>query len=353
MAISESAAAAARTAVSHTAIAEAAEAAARAARGAASAGDGAELAARATDANRSASAAETSSNAEALCWQAVQDDADALGNGWRYGRFGTTPLWHAGTPRWCRKLWHELGDYLLSADESWQVWIDWYQDRLEGKPANEDLEVAKALIPNEIWEAGPTKLNAEIARLMNEHSDTRLATHKSKIANTLRSAPARVSEAAGLYRDAAKDRIAEIEKRLPGINDPETETELREELTRLRGDMERAKDVADHVASLPVQASEAEIDAATDKTLSFAERVDERVRSFLGKRTTGIGNLLWVGAGSVFLIAIGIPVQFAVPVAGVTLAVGNAGQMAETAAKIADADAKIRAAKSSAETDTD
>lgn len=122
----------------------------------------------ATDAARAATAATDA--ARAVFWKTVDDDANALARGWFHGKFNETPLWHAGAPRWVREPWHALRDDLLSAGDDWFVWVDWYQDRLDGKPANEELEVAKALIPNEIWKAGPATLNAEIARLIGEHS---------------------------------------------------------------------------------------------------------------------------------------------------------------------------------------
>lgn len=108
-------------------------------------------------------------DAVAVFWKTVDHDANALGRGCFHEEFNETALWHTGAPDWIREPWHKLRDALLSAGDDWFVWVDWYQDRLDGKPANETLETAKALIPNEIWDAGPAKLNAEIARLINEH----------------------------------------------------------------------------------------------------------------------------------------------------------------------------------------
>lgn len=129
----------------------------------------------ATDAARAATAATDAATAatdaaRAVFWKTVDYDANALARGWFHGKFNETPLWHAGAPRWVREPWHVLRDDLLSAGDDWFVWVDWYQDRLDGKPANEELEVAKALIPSEIWEAGPATLNAKIARLIGEYS---------------------------------------------------------------------------------------------------------------------------------------------------------------------------------------
>ena len=49
-----------------------------------------------------------------------------------------------------------------------------YEARLRGDPINEDLERAKILIPDEIWEAGPKVLNAEIRRLEALHAKRKL-----------------------------------------------------------------------------------------------------------------------------------------------------------------------------------
>src|SRR5208337_5695413 len=38
------------------------------------------------------------------------------------------------------------------------------------QPPNEALEIARAMIPDEIWEQGPAVVNAEIKRLIAEHA---------------------------------------------------------------------------------------------------------------------------------------------------------------------------------------
>ena len=55
-------------------------------------------------------------------------------------------------------------------DEGWQVWIGWYQARLEGTSPNLELDRDIALIDDKIWEAGPAVANAEVERLVDEHS---------------------------------------------------------------------------------------------------------------------------------------------------------------------------------------
>lgn len=50
------------------------------------------------------------------------------------------------------------------------MWTDWYDARLRGDPINNALEVARVLIPDEIWEQGPAVVNARIKELIREHS---------------------------------------------------------------------------------------------------------------------------------------------------------------------------------------
>ena len=84
------------------------------------------------------------------------------------------PLWQSAPPAWASDAWRRLKAALLAADEGWEVWIDWYEARLAGDAAharNETtLEIDRATIPDEIWNQGPTVVNAEIKRLIALHS---------------------------------------------------------------------------------------------------------------------------------------------------------------------------------------
>lgn len=80
-------------------------------------------------------------------------------------------LWHRGAPERIDRIWHdELRPHLLAADEGWQVWTEWYDAALAGDPFNEELEIAKALIPDDNWKQGPAHVNAIIAGLIEEHT---------------------------------------------------------------------------------------------------------------------------------------------------------------------------------------
>ena len=79
-----------------------------------------------------------------------------------------------GTPSWAAVAWQEFKAILLSSPDDWEVWTDWYEARLAGgasaQPLNEELEVARTTIPDAIWRLGPSDVNAEIKRLIEEHS---------------------------------------------------------------------------------------------------------------------------------------------------------------------------------------
>jgi hypothetical protein len=58
------------------------------------------------------------------------------------------PLWPAETPLWAAEPWAQLKALLLSVDEDWEVWTEWYEDRLAGRPSDQELELARALLPD-------------------------------------------------------------------------------------------------------------------------------------------------------------------------------------------------------------
>ncbi len=65
-----------------------------------------------------------------------------------------------------------------SRDEDWDVWTVWYEARLTGGPtypylspeANEEIEVARVPIADEVWAEGPAVVNAESKRIVERLS---------------------------------------------------------------------------------------------------------------------------------------------------------------------------------------
>ncbi|MEP5770618.1 hypothetical protein [Nisaea sp.] len=60
---------------------------------------------------------------------------------------------------------------MLDLDPNWSVWTEWYEDRLRGaddprsRPLIEELEVERALIPDDEWKKGAAHINALIAEI--------------------------------------------------------------------------------------------------------------------------------------------------------------------------------------------
>lgn len=67
-----------------------------------------------------------------------------------------------------RSLWKELKAMLHAAKQDWQVWANWYDDRLAGRVRNEKRELAYVRIEDALWNQGPAIVNAEIKRRIEE-----------------------------------------------------------------------------------------------------------------------------------------------------------------------------------------
>jgi hypothetical protein len=56
---------------------------------------------------------------------------------------------------------------VLALSEGWDVWSEWYEDRLKGNTPNQSLEVARVTIPGDLWES-PRRANEYIRALVEE-----------------------------------------------------------------------------------------------------------------------------------------------------------------------------------------
>ncbi len=119
----------------------------------------------------------------------------------------SSTLW-PNVPDWAFEAWAELERALLDADEDWEVWTDWYEARLKGGPADQVLEVARATIPNDMWEQGPKAVNAEIRRMFEEREIWRYGT-----ADEIEREPADVAPEV-----PAADNVNDLERRLAALS---------------------------------------------------------------------------------------------------------------------------------------
>ena len=93
-------------------------------------------------------------------WVEVRADAYAVA-GDDASAVADMQLWSGTRPEWARVAWDKLVAALL-IDEDWDVWIDWYEERLDGGSRGEAYEVVFASVPREEWDKGPAAANAWI-----------------------------------------------------------------------------------------------------------------------------------------------------------------------------------------------
>jgi hypothetical protein len=85
-------------------------------------------------------------------------------------RLAVRPLWPNGKPLWATTDWRILKRALNGAGQNWKVWTAWYDDRLDGIPGIEVLEVARVLeVDDATWRAGPKVVNARIKGLIAKY----------------------------------------------------------------------------------------------------------------------------------------------------------------------------------------
>lgn len=168
----DSAAAEARSADSAAHAALSAAYSAAAAHAALSADSSAAAAHAAALSARSSAAASSAAASSAAAWNAVERDAEKLEKDTEYAEVLVSQLWPKDPPGELAENWTALRDKLLEHDESWRVWTDWYQDRLDGKPIDEVLEIEKALIPGQDWDKGPAHVNAIIGEMIDKYFAT-------------------------------------------------------------------------------------------------------------------------------------------------------------------------------------
>ena len=67
-------------------------------------------------------------------------------------------------------------------NQDWQVWIDWYQDRLDGRVYEPSLETARVLeIDDAQWRLGPKTVNAALSAIVDRFRDERHAVLAARV----------------------------------------------------------------------------------------------------------------------------------------------------------------------------
>ncbi len=102
-----------------------------------------------------------------VTWAAIARDAEFVMSGGSGPRLASQPLWLKGAPDQHVEYWERLRKALPN-DGNWQVWIDWYNRRLEGVSDAEEVELLFASIPERERRAGPTVANSWIKERLEE-----------------------------------------------------------------------------------------------------------------------------------------------------------------------------------------
>ncbi|MDV7340158.1 hypothetical protein RYZ26_11175 [Terasakiella sp. A23] len=110
-------------------------------------------------------------------WKEILFDIKAYEENNNVDEFLLRPLWNEGMPSEYDKYWKTLKRLLLARDENWQVWTNWYEDRVvggdspNGRNVINDLERKRVLIPNSEWKKGALHVNGLIMELEDRYHD--------------------------------------------------------------------------------------------------------------------------------------------------------------------------------------
>lgn len=88
-------------------------------------------------------------------------------------------LWPGGAPpEWMARRWDALKRHLIGRGLGWEVWVNWYEDRLAGRVRSEAHELVHARVPDPLWEEGiagdPAVVNTWIMRQFDRLADQAL-----------------------------------------------------------------------------------------------------------------------------------------------------------------------------------
>jgi hypothetical protein len=111
-----------------------------------------------------------------LFLQALATDASLLEERFSAVTLANSKLWPGHAPDWVSEDWGELRAALLGQNENWEVWTEWYDARLAGDLANQEIEITRATIEDAIWQQRPAVVNSHIKELVTEREIFQHAT---------------------------------------------------------------------------------------------------------------------------------------------------------------------------------
>lgn len=110
-------------------------------------------------------------------------------------------------PEATAKYWREVKTLFLNLHHDWDVWINWYEDRLSGVIHNTAFEKALLTLTDEEWEQEPAVVNARLKELMERNANIKPFSSASTpvLGDQLPSRP--VSEEISVF---ASDRVVSV-----------------------------------------------------------------------------------------------------------------------------------------------
>ncbi len=101
-------------------------------------------------------------------WDAVSRDANFIASGGTAQALASEPLMARRRTRLGRRSIGGDCRTVLPREDDWQVWIDWYNRRLEGVSDPEEIELVFATVPDKERKAGPAAANKWIKERLEE-----------------------------------------------------------------------------------------------------------------------------------------------------------------------------------------
>jgi hypothetical protein len=80
------------------------------------------------------------------------------------------PLWRRGLPDSMDRDWRTLKTMLNAENEGWEVWIEWYEDRLVGRASDVKIELLRSTLASEVLSRPAAAVNAKIRGAIDEWS---------------------------------------------------------------------------------------------------------------------------------------------------------------------------------------
>lgn len=219
---------------------------------------------------------------------AVAADREALEEGIEAYRLAATPLWPKSISNTLKSEWELVRRALESLDEGWEVWIDWYEARVNGEAFDPVREHKRATLSDSIWEKGVAAANAEI-RSLTERPENAGATSIDTIEDEIAKLLSETSGKADADTSSSNVTVDSIEEEMARlINEIEIKNHAGTENANVRQKLENSIPSKLEIKQAP-QSSETQALPPADlpNVWILQYRPEDRVTRWTGEATPG------------------------------------------------------------------